>query len=121
MRSNDAILGTATDVAFFCTLQVQMWKLLRRTYPDLELGSYTHFVHSMHIYERHFEMVKEMLDEEFISIELLQMQSDFVDKTGKASEFIEAYIQHLEAGNSIPSSENNSLEQWITKNLTTGS
>jgi len=28
MRSNDAILGTPTDVAFFCLLQQQMLKLL---------------------------------------------------------------------------------------------
>ena len=118
MRSNDAILGTATDVAFFCALQTQMWKLLRKTYSDLELGTYTHFVHSMHIYERHFELVREMLDEEFISIELPQMQDDLVDQKGKASEFVEAYIEHLEAGSILPSSENNSLEQWITKKLT---
>jgi len=25
------------------------------------MGSYTHIVHSLHIYERHFELVKEML------------------------------------------------------------
>jgi hypothetical protein len=29
------------------------------------MGSYTHIVHSLHIYERHFELVKEMLSSPF--------------------------------------------------------
>ena len=65
MRSNDLVLGTATDVAFFCLLQQQMLEHLKLTYPDLKMGSYTHIVHSLHIYERHFNLVKEMLTTPF--------------------------------------------------------
>jgi len=65
MRSNDLILGTATDVAFFCLLQQQMLKHLKLTYPNLKMGSYTHIVHSLHIYERHFDLVRGMLEESF--------------------------------------------------------
>jgi len=50
MRSNDAILGLPTDVAFFTMLQQQMYHLLKKEYPDLELGKYTHQVNSMHLY-----------------------------------------------------------------------
>lgn len=63
MRSNDIILGTATDIAFFCLLQQQMHKLLKENcYPELELGSYTHFVNSLHLYERNFAVAEKMLE-----------------------------------------------------------
>ena len=128
MRSNDAILGTATDVAFFCVLQIQMWYLLQEKYPDLELGTYTHFVHSMHIYERHFELVKEMLAEEFIPVKIPLMEEDLVDTKGNPSKFVIAYSHYLDEGHQQPpvislkdiSAYNNSLELWIETNLTTG-
>jgi thymidylate synthase len=125
MRSNDAILGTATDVAFFCVLQIQMWYLLQEKYPNLELGTYTHYVHSMHIYERHFELVKEMLAEEFVPVKIPTMEDDFVDSKGNPSGFI-AYALQMSGGESLPisikdvSAYNNSLELWIETNLTTG-
>lgn len=120
MRSNDAILGTATDVAFFCIMQVQMLKLLRKVYPDLELGTYTHFAHSLHIYERHFSLVKEMLEKEFIPVEIPMMKDDFVDEKGSPSSIVNAYIQNLEAGQPLASSEENNLEAWIAKKLMIG-
>ena len=58
MRSNDLILGTPTDVAFFCLLQKQMLEHLIPYYPGLQLGTYTHIAHSLHVYERHFDLVK---------------------------------------------------------------
>jgi thymidylate synthase len=126
MRSNDAILGTATDVAFFCILQIQMWYLLQQKYPDLELGTYTHYVHSMHIYERHFQLVKEMLEEDFVPVKIPLMEDDFVDGFGNSDGFVKTYIEHLESGETLPlglkdlSAYNNSLELWIETNLTTG-
>jgi thymidylate synthase len=121
MRSNDAILGTATDVAFFCIMQAQMFKLLKLTYPDLKLGTYTHFAHSLHIYERHFNLVKEMLEKDFVAKEIPMMEDNLVDKKGEASSFIKTYIQNLEAGQYLVLPENNSLEVWIAKKLMTGS
>lgn len=67
MRSNDAILGLPTDFAFFTTLQQQMLTHVNDVYPNVKLGSYTHVVDSMHIYERHFELVKNMLKSDFYS------------------------------------------------------
>jgi thymidylate synthase len=126
MRSNDAILGTATDVAFFCVLQIQMWYLLQQKYPDLELGTYTHYVHSMHIYERHFQLVKEMLEQDFVSVKIPLMEDDFLDGFGNSDGFVKAYIEHLDSGEKLPlglkdlSAYNNSLELWIETNLMTG-
>ena len=58
MRSNDIWLGTPYDIGFFTMVQELMLIRLQRTgtkYKDLILGSYTHLVGSLHLYERHFE------------------------------------------------------------------
>lgn len=86
MRSNDLILGCATDVAFFCLLQIQMLNLLKNLYPDLELGSYTHHANSMHIYEKNFNLVVEMLENEFFSKELPILDINLVDIKGNPNE-----------------------------------
>lgn len=56
MRSNDIIWGTSYDVFSFTMLQEIMAKQL-----DLGLGWYIHCAGSMHIYDRHLEMAKEIL------------------------------------------------------------
>ena len=45
---------------------------LKEYYKDLEMGSYTHISHSMHLYERHYDLVSKMIglpegDEEYVS------------------------------------------------------
>tara|TARA_Y100000389_G_scaffold172878_2_gene181658 strand:+ start:5219 stop:6088 length:870 start_codon:yes stop_codon:yes gene_type:complete len=82
MRSNDAILGTPTDVAFFCLLQQQAFKILKKYYPELEMGIYTHIANSYHIYERHFDLVKEMLESDFEPDRFMEMNESFVDEKG---------------------------------------
>lgn len=82
MRSNDAILGLPTDVAFFTVLQQQALRHLQKYYPELELGTYTHVVHSLHVYERNFECVKEMLEKEFRE-DKIPLDKDWIDETGK--------------------------------------
>lgn len=57
MRSNDVWLGVPYDVAFFTLLQEMAYILLKPHYPDLELGTYYHTVTSMHMYERNFDGV----------------------------------------------------------------
>lgn len=61
MRSNDAVLGFMTDFAFFNILHQQLYNHLLHYYPELQFGSYTHFSNSMHIYEKNFSLVNEML------------------------------------------------------------
>jgi thymidylate synthase len=122
MRSNDAILGTATDVAFFCVMQFQMLKLLQKVYPELTLGTYTHFAHSLHIYERHFNLVKEMLERDFIAEEVPTIKEGFVNSKGDMMDFIKSTMNHLDHetqpefffDEGIPC-----LETWIVKNLRT--
>lgn len=64
IRSNDLVRGLTFDEPFFTMLMQCMVLELKETYPGLELGTYTHFAGSMHIYERHFKMLKDMLDHE---------------------------------------------------------
>lgn len=62
MRSNDIVKGLAHDVPSFTLFQYLMYLRLKDVYPELELGTYTHISHSLHIYEEDFELVKSRLD-----------------------------------------------------------
>lgn len=57
MRSNDLVLGFTYDVAIFTLWQEKMLLELKRYYPDLSIGNYYHNTTSMHVYDRHFDMV----------------------------------------------------------------
>ena len=61
MRSSDLILGIAYDIPAFTLMQELMAKEL-----GIGLGTYTHVSNSLHIYERHFEMVEEMISRDAI-------------------------------------------------------
>tara|TARA_R100000655_G_scaffold34765_3_gene67639 strand:+ start:932 stop:1864 length:933 start_codon:yes stop_codon:yes gene_type:complete len=115
MRSNDLILGTPTDIAFFCLLQQQMLNLLRENhYPNLELGSYTHIVHSIHIYERHFDLVKEMLDCKFLELGFPPIKENLVDEVGKSHPIIMTLCKEIEQGTFAADVENRDhLYNWI--------
>lgn len=86
MRSNDAIWGTPTDVAFFCSLQMQIHSHLKQFYPDLELGTYTHVANSYHVYDRHYELTDQMLNTEFGPLTLPQISTDLIEIDGTPSE-----------------------------------
>jgi thymidylate synthase len=61
MRSNDLVLGLVYDLPWFCSLMDRMVAELKPYYPNLTKGTYTHTVHSLHIYEKNEEMVLKML------------------------------------------------------------
>jgi thymidylate synthase len=61
MRSNDAVLGLAYDLPWFCSLMDKMLEELKEKYPTLTKGTYTHLAHSLHIYEKNEELVKKMI------------------------------------------------------------
>ena len=63
MRSNDVIFGFTNDSFCFWNLMEFMYQLLSVKYPDLRRGTYTHFVNSLHVYERHFDMIDEIVTE----------------------------------------------------------
>jgi thymidylate synthase len=55
MRSNDLIFGTCNDIPFFTLLQELMSLEL-----GVELGHYFHNANSLHVYEKHFEMIQDL-------------------------------------------------------------
>lgn len=61
MRSNDLTLGLAYDLPWFIGLMDDMIAELKDVYPDLEVGTYTHIVDSLHIYDRDKEKILKML------------------------------------------------------------
>lgn len=63
MRSNDVVFGMTNDVFFYGYLHQMMWASLKVHYPNLRLGPYTHIADSLHIYERHFKMTEDILNQ----------------------------------------------------------
>ena len=63
MRSNDVIFGFCNDLFTFALFHQLMYNDLKEHYSDLKLGKYTHNAGSMHIYERHYDMAKDIMDE----------------------------------------------------------
>ena len=63
MRSNDVIFGFCNDLFTFALFHQLMYNDLKEHYSDLKLGKYTHNAGSMHIYERHYEMAKNIINE----------------------------------------------------------
>jgi thymidylate synthase len=61
MRSNDLMLGLVYDLPWFISLMYKMQDELSEKYPGLEIGTYTHTVHSMHLYMRDEEKILKML------------------------------------------------------------
>ncbi len=62
MRSSDLILGIAYDVPAFTLFQELLANQLSSVLnKKIGLGDYTHISNSLHIYERHFNMAKDIL------------------------------------------------------------
>lgn len=59
MRSQDAVFGLGNDLPFFNFV----WEVLA-VYLGVPQGNYHHFVESFHVYERHYEMVKNIVYED---------------------------------------------------------
>lgn len=116
MRSNDAIWGTPTDVAFFCALQMQIYAQLKLVYPELQMGQYSHIANSYHIYDRHYDLVNDMLQHHFSPIELPPVKTNLIDASGRPTDDLTTLFKALE--NPTPDTmlifqDTNDLCHWI--------
>jgi len=118
MRSNDMILGTPTDVAFFCLLQQQVFSLLKPIYPGLQLGSYIHEVDSLHIYERHFGLVEEMLSQDFTPAGMPAIGENLIDTSGLSHPGVNRLISGIENETELQP-ESDELLEWIRAQINT--
>jgi thymidylate synthase len=62
MRSNDAIFGCFNDIPWFHSVIRDMYKNLLLEYSDLKIGKHIFTPNSFHVYERHFDMLKNIVD-----------------------------------------------------------
>lgn len=62
MRSNDAIYGFFNDFAWFSEVHTRVYNELVNEYPNLKIGNLVHVPNSFHVYERHFDMLKQMVE-----------------------------------------------------------
>lgn len=94
MRSSDQIFGLGTDIPTFSVLLMLAHGLLSANYPSLQVGTITITAASSHIYERHFEMVRNILQESISDYNHIRLpQCSNIDEAmaiiahrGKASE-----------------------------------
>jgi thymidylate synthase len=120
MRSNDAIWGTPTDVAFFCSLQKQALAHLLEYYPELELGTYTHHANSYHIYDRHFDLVDRMLKKPFKTATLPPIKTNLVDIDGSQTEEFKDtfdFVAKVYDNDVLIMQEKDDLLTWIINQL----
>jgi len=63
MRSQDAIYGMTNDAPAFSFIHEMVFETLRENgeFEDLEMGDYFHTADSFHIYERHFDMLGQLI------------------------------------------------------------
>lgn len=99
MRSNDIFFGLTFDYPFFTMLQQQMHRHLKKIYPELELGTYTHIAHSLHIYEKDFNKVKDMMEQDFIPYGTPPIEVDFINEKGEPSNDLLDIIDRIENEN----------------------
>lgn len=66
MRSNDIIKGTTYDIPSFILFQRLMLLRLREVYPNLEMGSMTHYAMSFHLYATDFDLVERRLNSQIL-------------------------------------------------------
>jgi thymidylate synthase len=60
MRSQDAIFGMGNDIPTFSFIHEMVLSALRAYYPSLSCGVYHHCVDSFHVYQRHFQVLREL-------------------------------------------------------------
>lgn len=61
MRSQDAIYGMGNDAPAFSIIHEMMFNALKRYFPLLQHGNYFHTCDSLHVYEKHFEMLDKII------------------------------------------------------------
>lgn len=61
MRSNDSVFGYGNDVAWARHVQRKLNKNLKEVYPELTIGDLIWTASNIHVYERHFPALEEMM------------------------------------------------------------
>jgi thymidylate synthase len=102
MRSNDVVWGLPYDVFLFTMLQELLSRELSRP-----LGTYTHIVGSLHLYDHHFELGREILRSETER----EFEMPPMAAPGELPHFLEAEVR-LRSGKTPPHDERELDPYW---------
>ena len=83
MRSTDIVLGYCNDVYQFTQFQRILLDALNRRGNEYTLGTFTLFTGSLHVYERHFEMLSNVIrnkEHHDHNKAMIQSVNDIIDK-----------------------------------------
>ena len=92
-----------------------MLNALKKVYPELEIGTYTHIAHSMHLYESDFELVGKMLEKDFVECEAPRITNagELLDNTN----VVEGITKGIRYSESTQFSENNEFIHWLCEGI----
>lgn len=99
MRSNDIFYGLQYDAPFFSLVHQSMRHTLLRYYPELELGTYYHCSDNTHYYERHFELVDKIKEEDpFANIDAtgLKISSSLFNMEDGLTHNSKLFLSHMD-------------------------
>lgn len=118
MRSNDIIKGFSSDFVFFNMLHQHVYLHLKEYYPELQMGSYTHISHSMHLYDKQYNLVENMLKHEFKPDAMPLLNTSIIEENGsykkKYDELFESVIFNQEI---IREKTDNNVLNWCLEHL----
>ena len=81
MRSTDAVYGLTNDIPFFSFVQEAVLISLNDSQTEakqpIELGSLILFTNSLHVYERHFDMLEKLTSEEVVPVDCPRLKNKF--------------------------------------------
>ena len=125
MRSNDIFYGLTFDAPFFAFVHQHMYLWLKDTYPNLSLGTYTHFADNIHFYEQHFELadkikVNGMEDTQYemqIENPLIEYKNGSIQLTREGIEFFLTVNNTIANPDSKQRDYNNILSDYLNIRL----
>ncbi|MFW6311819.1 MAG: thymidylate synthase, partial [Nanoarchaeota archaeon] len=79
MRSQDVIRGITFDFPWGWTLLKTMQLSLLDVYPNLKIGSYIHTCGSFHLYNEHYSLVRDFLEEKTTGDKMPDINIDLID------------------------------------------
>lgn len=115
MRSNDIVCGLVHDLPSFTLFQWLMFlKLKELAYPELEIGTYTHMVNSMHCYERDFELIEKRTHTELLPNSFPLPQNWRCIKSSDVAMLVDIKLnKQLQLFNDFEHPENKAFYDWI--------
>lgn len=113
MRSSDLILGIANDIPAFTFLQELMALEL-----GLELGEYIHTSNSLHVYERHWDMLDQICDHSNLQASIVLDNQHSQPMRMPSSPPLARLMEHESIIRQMPDSK--TLAQHVESNLCPG-